>query len=119
MKPLATALAFAAIALMAESAIAQSRQETRPRVRVTPAAVHPDVVKMIKAGVHPEVARMIVSNRNTTPDGSPLVPNLSLVEWRHAMDTHSGVPPAISGSSQRNPWVDRHSPSVRAAAGLR
>ena len=66
------------------------------------AAAHPRQAQRAPA-VHPEVAAMIKSNQR-----SPYVPNAGLYEWRQAMDTHTGVPPLISGSSQANPWVDRH-----------
>lgn len=52
--------------------------------------------------MHPEIARMIKSNSTI-----PVVPNLYLYEWRQTLDTHSGVPQGISGSSLANPWVNR------------
>ncbi len=56
------------------------------------------IAAMIRSGVHPEVAAMVHSNRR-----SPFIPNPGLYEWRQSMDTHTGVPPAVSGASTVTP----------------
>ena len=55
---------------------------------------------------------MIESNKR-----SPFIPNIGLYEWRQSMDTHTGVPPGVSGATQANPWVDRM--QHRRASGMR
>jgi hypothetical protein len=61
--------------------------------------------------MHPEVRAMIESSKRT------YVPNAGLYEWRQSMDTHSGVPPLVSGATQANPWVDRT--KFQAGTGVR
>jgi hypothetical protein len=66
------------------------------------ASAHPHKKEKRAPAVHPEIAAMIKSNQR-----SPFIPNPGLYEWRQSMDTHTGVPPIVSGSSQANPWVNR------------
>ena len=100
MKRVLTLLALTALAVSSTSASAHPR---KARAAVTPAAY---------SGVHPEVRAMIESNKR-----SPFIPNIGLYEWRQSMDTHTGVPPGVSGATQANPWVDRM--QHRRASGMR
>lgn len=100
MKHIVTLLALTALAVSSGSALAHPR---KARIIAVPAEY---------AGVHPEVRAMIESNKR-----SPYVPNAYLYEWRQSMDTHTGVPPGVSGAIQANPWVDRM--QFRRASGMR
>ena len=100
MKRCLTLLALTAMVVSSGSAFAHPR---KARVAATPAAY---------AGVHPEVRAMIESNKR-----SPYIPNIGLYEWRQSMDTHTGVPPGVSGATQANPWVNRM--QYRPASGMR
>lgn len=100
MKTFVVLVALSATVLAAGSAAAHPR---KARVPPTPAPY---------AGVHPEVRAMIESNKR-----SPYIPNAGLYEWRQSMDTHTGVPPGVSGATQANPWVNRM--QHRAASGMR
>lgn len=99
-------------------AMASAEAQSRKRVTVRP-AVNPAVMKLVRQGVEPDIARMIVASRNTTADGSPLVPNATMYEYRQWYDTISGVPQSVSGSPLKRPWVDRYSGEVRQRAGMR
>jgi hypothetical protein len=81
-------LALSAMIVATGTALAHPRQ-SEPRAVETTA-------------MQSEVARMIESSRVRSP-----APNLYLYEWRQSMDSLSGIPPAMSGSTLASPWVDR------------
>lgn len=118
MKSLLVILACISAVTTSGIAVAHPQSNNRAKVVVGTASVSPDVMKLIRMGVDPEVARMIVSSR-LTPTYAKAVQNASTwYEWRNTLDTVSGVPPRISGSTLVNPMVDRSSSHIRRKAGL-
>ena len=98
---LSVTVAAAALAAVLASTSLVTAHPRKARLVVTPsAAVNPEVAKLVRSGVHPEVARMIVSSR------PGIIPNYIHYERVQAMDTLTGVPPSLSGSSLANPWTN-------------
>lgn len=118
MKSLLAILVSISAVTMSETAIAHPQTSNRVKVVVGAGSVSPEVTKLIRMGVDPEVARMIVSSRVTTAYAKAVQNAPVWYEWRNTLDTFSGVPPRISGSTLANPMVDRTSSHIRRKAGL-